>query len=76
MVVLVLVGVGQKGKYEMLRIFIIEISRVEKKIFSDFKFKKMVELQFIVVIDFKNKQVFFDQVNCLKLMLVEVVIYE
>lgn len=72
----VLAGAGQKGKHEMLRILTTEISRVEKKISSDSKLKKMAELQSTVVTDSKNKQAFLDQVNCPKSMLAEVVIHE
>lgn len=72
----VLAGAGQKGKHEMLRILTTEISRVEKKISSDSKLKKMAELQSTVVTDSKNKQAFLDQVNCPKLMPAEVVIHE
>lgn len=72
----VLAGAGQKGKHEMLRILTTEISRVEKKISSDSKLKKMAELQSTVVTDSKNKQAFLDQVNCPKLMSAEVVIHE
>lgn len=72
----VLAGAGQKGKHEMLRILTTEISRVEKKISSDSKLKKMAELQSTVVTDSKNKQAFLDQVNCPKLMPAEFVIHE
>lgn len=58
----VLAGPGQRGKHEMLRILTTEISRVEKKISSDSKLKKMAELQSTVVTDSKNKQAFLDQV--------------
>lgn len=58
----VLAGPGQRGKHEMLRILTNEISRVEKKISSDSKLKKMAELQSTVVTDSKNKQAFLDQV--------------
>ncbi|XP_027051518.1 T-lymphoma invasion and metastasis-inducing protein 1-like isoform X1 [Pocillopora damicornis] len=59
----VLAGAGQKGKHEMLRILTTEISRVEKKISSDSKLKKMAELQSTVVTDSKNKQAFLDQIS-------------
>ena len=59
----VLAGSGQKGKHEMLRILMKEISRVEAKISSDSKLKKMAELQSTVVTDSKNKQAFLDQVK-------------
>lgn len=58
----ILAGPGQRGKHEMLRILTTEISRVEKKISSDSKLKKMAELQSTVVTDSKNKQAFLDQV--------------
>ena len=58
----VLAGPGQRGKHEMLRILMTEISRVEGKISSDSKLKKMAELQSTVVTDSKNKQAFLDQV--------------
>ena len=58
----VLAGPGQRGKHEMLRILTTEISRVEGKISSDSKLKKMAELQSTVVTDSKNKQAFLDQV--------------
>ena len=63
MAVSVLAGSGQKGKHEMLRILMTEINRVETKISSDSKLKKMAELQSTVVTDSKNKQAFLDQVN-------------
>ena len=63
----VLAGPGQRGKHEMLRILTTEISRVEKKISSDSKLKKMAELQSTVVTDSKNKQAFLDQVMHTKL---------
>lgn len=59
----VLAGSGQKGKHEMLRILMKEINRVEAKISSDSKLKKMAELQSTVVTDSKNKQAFLDQVK-------------
>ena len=58
----VLAGPGQRGKHEMLHILTTEISRVEGKISSDSKLKKMAELQSTVVTDSKNKQAFLDQV--------------
>ena len=39
-----------------------EITRVENKIQSDSKLKKMAELQSTVVTDVKNKQAFVEQV--------------
>lgn len=58
----VVVGPGQKGKHEMLQILSTELNRVEAKISSDSKLKKMAELQSTVVTDSKNKQAFLDQV--------------
>lgn len=58
----VVVGPGQKGKHEMLQILSVELNRVEAKISSDSKLKKMAELQSTVVTDSKNKQAFVDQV--------------
>lgn len=59
----VVAGPGQKGKHEMLRILTTEIKRVEAKISSDSKLKKMAELQSTVVTDSKNKQAFLDQIS-------------
>ena len=59
----VLAGPGQRGKHEMLHILTTETSRVEGKISSDSKLKKMAELQSTVVTDSKNKQAFLDQVT-------------
>ena len=58
----VIAGPGQKGKHEMLQILSTEIKRIEAKISSDSKLKKMAELQSTVVSDSKNKQAFLDQV--------------
>ena len=58
----VIAGPGQKAKHEMLQILSVEINRVEAKISSDSKLKKMAELQATVVTDSKNKQAFHDQV--------------
>ena len=62
----VLAGSGQKGKHEMVHILTTEIKRVEAKISSDSKLKKMAELQSTVVTDSKNKQAFRDQVSLVK----------
>lgn len=62
----VVAGSGQKGKREMVRILTTEIKRVEAKISSDSKLKKMAELQSTVVTDSKNKQAFLDQVSPVK----------
>ncbi|XP_029197221.2 protein still life, isoforms C/SIF type 2-like [Acropora millepora] len=59
----VVVGPGQKGKHEMLQILSTELNRVEAKISSDSKLKKMAELQSTVVTDSKNKQAFLDQIS-------------
>ena len=58
----VLAGPEQRGKHEMLHILMTEISRVEGKISSDSKLKKMAELQSAVVTDSKSKQAFLDHV--------------
>jgi len=58
----VLAGSEQRGKHEMLHILMTEISRVEGKISSDSKLKKMAELQSTVVTDSKSKQAFLDHV--------------
>ena len=63
----VLAGSGQKGKHEMLHILTVELKRIEGKISSDSKLKKMAELQSTVVVDVKNKQAFLDQVRALTL---------
>ncbi|XP_068698035.1 rho guanine nucleotide exchange factor TIAM1-like [Montipora foliosa] len=59
----VIAGPGQKGKHEMLQILSTEIKRIEAKISSDSKLKKMAELQSTVVSDSKNKQAFLDQIS-------------
>ena len=51
------------GKEEMVQILSQETTRVENKIQSDSKLKKMAELQSTVVTDLKNKQAFLDQVQ-------------
>ena len=56
-------GSGVLGKEEMVQILSQETTRVENKIQSDSKLKKMAELQSTVVTDLKNKQAFLDQVQ-------------
>lgn len=46
----------------MLHILMTETSKVEGKISSDSKLKKMAELQSTVVTDSKSKQAFLDHV--------------
>ena len=53
---------GVRGKGEMVQALASEITRVENKIQSDSKLKKMAELQSTVVTDVKNKQAFVEQV--------------